>query len=151
MDFFFFFFFGHSTAYGVSSPGIRSELQLQQFRSLTHCARLELNLHPTPVMPPIPLCHSGDSNTNYNFIFFFFFQFHWDIIDIQHYVSLRYTAWLTYVVKWLSHYHSESIIVSLCTWCHQLMYTKEKCVFSSWWKLSGSSLLAVFRYTTQQC
>ena len=42
--FFFFFFFGHSSAYGVPGPGIRSELQsrpnlqLWQHWILKHCA-----------------------------------------------------------------------------------------------------------------
>ena len=37
-------------------------------------------------------------------VLFIFFQFYWDVIDIQHYVCLRYTAmiWLAYMMKWLS-------------------------------------------------
>ena len=62
---FFFFFFGCPVAHGIPGPGIRYELQLwptpqlQQHRSLTHCARLRIepvsqhsrNVAANPIVP----------------------------------------------------------------------------------------------------
>ena len=33
----------------------------------------------------------------------FFFLFYWDIIDIQHFISLSIMIWFTYITKWLPH------------------------------------------------
>ena len=46
----------------------------------------------------------SSQNTGYTV---FFFQFYWDTIDIQHYVSLRYTAsWFDLVTSW-NDYHNK--------------------------------------------
>ena len=65
-----FFFFGHPVAYGVPRPGIRSNPQLrpmpqlQELKSLNHCAGPGIqSASQCPEMLPILLCHSRNSNT----------------------------------------------------------------------------------------
>lgn len=62
----------------------------------------------------------------------FFFQFYWDIIDVQHCVSLRYTAsWFNLFISWYDYYNKFNE--------HYLIYKIKDKWFFLWWERTLNS------------
>ena len=78
----------------------------------------------------------------------FFPQFYWEVVDIHHHVSLRYTArWFALYILWNDDHSRFSWHPS----SHVDTRKRKRKQFSLWWQLLRSALLTALLYTVRQC